>query len=213
MPVAARDVLTPPGTEAAKIDALIDRAVLVVIDVSGKYSLYEAGSALQKMPSESVLIIVDEKLSMPRDLASHHILRRPSDWMASPESLVYQFEHWFREVAARQTDNQLSEPERLLTAREYRAAIIAAVSLLEAEMVRYFEGKKSVDFRPQTIRALTESAEKAGLITSDERRKLDVTVRLRHEAVHRNIQVTRQQANEAVQVIKVIVDRLHRKQN
>ena len=42
VPVAARDVLTPPGTEAAKIDALIDRAILVVIDVSGKYSLYEA---------------------------------------------------------------------------------------------------------------------------------------------------------------------------
>jgi hypothetical protein len=50
VPVAARDVLTPPGTEATKIDALINRAVLVVIDVSGKYSWFEAGLAFQNRP-------------------------------------------------------------------------------------------------------------------------------------------------------------------
>jgi hypothetical protein len=130
--------------------------------------------------------------------------------MASPESLAYQFEDWFREVATRRTDNQASEPERLLAAREYRAATIATVSLLEVELARYFEDKKPTDFRPQTIRTLIESAERSGLITSDERRQLDVAVRLRNEAVHRNVQVTRQQANETVRAIKAIVNRLHR---
>jgi len=213
VPVAARDVLTPPGTEAAKIDALIDRAVLVVIDVSGRYSFYEAGLAFQNRSPESVLIIADEKMPIPNNLASRHILRRPSDWMASPESLAYRFEHWFREVAARRTENQASEPERLFDAREYRAAIIAAVSLLEAEAARYLESKKSADYRLQTIRTLTDLVEKDGLITADERRQLDVTVRLRNEAVHRNIQVTRQQASDAVRVVKDIVDRLRRESN
>lgn len=210
VPVAARDVLTPPGTEAAKVDALINRAVLVVIDVSGKYSLYEASLAMQNRSPESVLIIADEKLSIPPHLASSHILRRPSDWIASPELLTYQFEDWFRKIAARRIEYQASEPERLLVAKEYRAAIIAAVSLLEVELVRHFESKRPIEFRLQTIRALAQSAERVGLITLDERRRLDAIMRLRNEAVHRNVQVTREAASEAVRFIKSIVDRLHR---
>jgi hypothetical protein len=43
VPVAARDILTPPGTAVTKVDALIDRAALVVIDISGRNTLFEAG--------------------------------------------------------------------------------------------------------------------------------------------------------------------------
>jgi predicted nucleic acid-binding OB-fold protein len=129
--------------------------------------------------------------------------------MASPELLTYQFEDWFRKIAARRIEYQASEPERLLAVKEYRAAIIAAVSLLEVELVRYFESKRPIEFRLQTMRALAESAERVGLITLDERRRLDAIMRLRNEAVHRNVPVTRQAASEAVRFIKSIVDRLH----
>lgn len=209
VPVAARDVLTPPGTESAKIDALIDRAVLVVVDTSGRHALYEAGLAVRKTSPDTVLLIADEEASLPDQLTAYRVLRRRSDWLAWPDLVSQQFEALLREIMGSRTDRQMTEPERLLNANEFRAAIIAAISLLEVELARHFDDKKPKDFRPSTIRTLTNYAEEIDLIMPDERREIDSFLRLRNEAVHRNVPVTRQQATTAVRIVQQIVGRLH----
>lgn len=76
---------------------------------------------------------------------------------------------------------QRSEPSRLLEVREYRAAIISAMSLLEAQL-RLQLGKEPWDAvrRPLTLRAIVDRAINQGLIPHDMRADMETWIKLRN---------------------------------
>lgn len=90
VPVLARDVLTPAGTVTAKVDALIERARLVVVDLSSPHCAYEAGVALGVKGEKGVIFFIPAHLErLPDYVHKYQHLVRPTDDMAGvddPES-------------------------------------------------------------------------------------------------------------------------------
>ena len=77
MPVTTDDVVAPGDAIIAKIDALISRARLMVVDASSNYTVNELRLALKKMDNSRILIITTAGISLPVDIAGTRVLKRP----------------------------------------------------------------------------------------------------------------------------------------
>src|SRR6266508_3532425 len=89
--VNATEVITSEDAGQAKVDALVERAGLVVADLSTPYANYELVLALSRLDRDRVLGIVPEDATVPLDVQEIRILRRPTDLEESSESLVESF--------------------------------------------------------------------------------------------------------------------------
>jgi SIR2-like domain len=209
VPVAARDILTPPGTVTAKVDALIDRAALVIAEVAGPNALFELGLAMRVHSREDVLLIADQGTAIPADIEGYQIIIRPQDLTEAADALAPKIEIWFHDRSGRIAGYRgESEPERLIAAREYRAALIAAVAMLEDRMARSPAGAYESTRRYQSLSDLVRHAASLGLINGADQDVLLDSIKLRNSALHRNSPVTKRQAVDAVQVIRRIVEQL-----
>jgi hypothetical protein len=211
VPVAARDILTPPGTATAKIDALIDRAALVVAEITGRNAMFEVGLALSALSRERVLLIADRDMPIPVDVAGFRVIRRPQDLTEAADFLSDEIEVWLSsnatQVQANYSDG--SEPERLIAAREYRAALIAAIAMLENQLNRYLLDTDQYEpLRGRSLGDLVRRAAHQGLISNAEVNTLFVSIKLRNAALHQNSPVTERQAVEAVHLIMDVIQRL-----
>lgn len=209
VPVTARDVLTPPGTVANKVDALIERAAMVVVELGGSYSDYEASLAIAQKPSEAVLLVVEEGGLTPANLTSYRMLQRPKHLEADPSEFVEVFAKWISEWH-RQRSAITGEPERLLEHREYGAALISAVSLLEVTLnERLATPLETASSRPTSIRKMLREGQRQGLLAeAPELELIEQAVTTRNEVLHRGRKVTSTQAKLFVSAIRTFVDRL-----
>ena len=101
-----------------------------------------------------------------------------------------------------------SEPERLIAAKEYRAALIAAVALLETRLGRVTGLEQGSSFRRPPLAEIARRAASQGLINDDEQNTIVNSIRLRNGALHQDRHVTQNEAIEAVRVIMEVVRRL-----
>jgi hypothetical protein len=91
-----------------------------------------------------------------------------------------------------------AEPERLLEGKKYRAAVISAMSLLEARLRE--RPNKTVTSGPESdVDAIApQSAREQQLLTDPTAVKLDGWMRIRNEIVHSSEDVSRAQTTEIV---------------
>lgn len=208
VPLAPWDVETPPATVATKIAALIDRAALVIVEITGRNVLYELGLAVSRHLPNSVLLISDETVPAGVFDAGIRVIRRPWDLNAAAELLGKSIARWLEEnAAATAPADGESEPERLLTAGQYRAALIAAISLLETSLSRRLD-EWHASGRRSPMSQVIDRAVRSGLIEEIESGQLNEAIRLRNAALHQNAHVTERQAREAVTAIMTIVRRI-----
>ena len=101
-----------------------------------------------------------------------------------------------------------TEPERLLSAGEYRAALIAATSLLENALNRFFGAGDASAIRRMPLTQSVDHAAREGLIKDSELEALSESIRLRNAALHQNAEVTEPQASQAVTAILAFLRRM-----
>lgn len=211
VPVAARDILTPPGTATAKVDALIDRAALVVAEITGRNVTFEASLALRALPRERVLLISDRDTLIPSEGDEFRVIRRPQDLTEAADILSVEIASWLSRnaTAAESSYSRASEPERLIAAKEYRAALIAAIAMLENQLSHYLsETDQYEQLRRLTLTDMVRQAAGQGLIPDTEVNTLVNSIKLRNAALHQNARITEHQAVEAVRVIMNLVRQL-----
>jgi hypothetical protein len=211
VPVAARDVLTPPGTATAKIDALIDRAALVVAEITGRNAMFEVGLAVRAHSREKVLLIADQETPVPIDIAGFRIVRRPQDLTEAADIVASEIEAWLDSdsVPASIGYREVSEPERLITAKEYRAALIAAIAMLEDRLARRFPAESyERSRRSYSLTDLVRQLVGLGLVDEADQDVLLSSIKLRNSALHQNAPVSERQAVDAVRVITHVIERL-----
>lgn len=79
VPVTADDVISPGENYFAKIDALISRVSLVIVDVSSEFTMAEVRMAMARDNPERLIIIAEEGAQLPvsvkQDVASVFMLR------------------------------------------------------------------------------------------------------------------------------------------
>jgi hypothetical protein len=206
VPVLARDVLTPEGTVTAKIDALIERAKLVVVDLSSPRSYYEAGLAMGAKGSDAVLFIATDADSVATDVRGRRYLVRPKDLTAPLEDVTSAFQSWLQaNVVAREGRGPLRDAEQLLTIREARYALIAAVSELERQLklLMHEQGERV----PTSVMRLLRAALQREALTVEEFEELRSAVQHRNEALHNARPVGMDEARRAIDLVKRVTDR------
>lgn len=205
IPVLARDVLTPAGTVTAKIDALISRARAVVVDLTSPRSLYEAGLAASSKSPDSVLFIQSGAAPVPFELRDRRLIRRPEDFDAPADGLVKEFRDWLRGYSVTAlARSPADEPERLLAVGEPRYALIAAVSLLERYLNNCLHEQPP---RLQSAMRLLRAARQRDLLDEREYESLRAALHLRNAALHEGREISTEEAEAVVAIVKSIVSR------
>lgn len=209
VPVTARDVFSPPGTIPAKLDTLISRAAYVVAEVGDPASEYEVALAVAQKSATDVLLVASESLQLVQpETFGRTVVRRPARFESDPEEFVRSVRGWLSSVVRHEiVDN--AEPERLLGHREYGAALISAVSLLEVTLAERFASEVRDSPRPTPLRSMLKEAERRELFVSlEERQTIEEAVNRRNQTIHTAVAVSPADSKRFVRSIRQFVDRL-----
>ena len=208
VPITADDVIAPGESYLAKIDALINRVSIVVVDVSSDFTLAEVRMAMTRQDAEKVIIVAEEDAPIPSDIRSYLVTRRPS--ITSVE--VGPFLEILSEVlnrAARELEPAFShEPKRLLRAKEYRAAVIAAITFLETSLRNRLDIQVSHRGRIITMREMLNHARQQELLGKYEAGQVLEWLRVRNSVVHTDAPVTAKVARQIVEGVAEITGQL-----
>ncbi len=208
IPVTARDVFTPPGTSTTKLDALLARATVVVAEITGTGSEYEATAAAARKGADRVLIVREEGTPVAERFHDRQVAVRPLRLEADPEQFLAVFRSWVTRISPDERFER-HEPERLLEKREFGAAVISAVSLLEISLGAHWLLDHSASERVVSLRVMLKEASRLGLFRDrDEEKLLENAISKRNEVIHRAAETTGAEARRYVKSIRSFVDHL-----
>jgi hypothetical protein len=118
---------------SAKIDTLIDRAAVMVVDATSPYTQFELGLAISRAQEESsrlnrrplrIIPVVTEFAQLQGAGQNIAAIRRPLV-LSDDDEFIWQLAKALEAIAEEMGLAQRYEPRRLLKAKEYRAAVIA----------------------------------------------------------------------------------------
>lgn len=218
VPVTAADVIGPGGSYAAKVDAIMRRSTAVVLDVSSQNTYFELGLIRSIERSIPTLVIVQDELpqgalaglDLGRDVPAHEfrVLHRSSRPISEQPGVLEQMEHWFRTVATRIAPELAEEPLRLFEVKQYRAAVIAAMTYLESLLRRRMEFPVVNKERFLGMNRIVSAAAEVQVLTADEIGQIREWMKVRNAAVHTQDPVGRATANRIVKGVIAIAARL-----
>ena len=208
VPVTAADVIAPGENYSAKIDAIMRRSVAAVVDVTTQNTILELGMLVGMSQQPHVLVVVQEGTALTSDVALQMVVRRGKRPVADQPELLKYLEDWFRSVAMDIQPRLAEEPLRLLSAREYRAAVISAVTHLESLLRAALEKDERLPGRAYSLGPLAVLAAQRELLTQSEHQKLREWMRVRNMVVHSQHTVTKAKATEIVHGVLAIGERM-----
>ena len=218
-PVTGDDVLSPGDSINAKIDALIERSTIVVVDPSSAWTQAELQMAtarlkeFQDKPRRNrtfhIIVISNDAKATDSDLSQYFYIARAKSWKDEPRDFVLRLVGLLLNLAPQSAEARSHEAQRLLDNGEHRAAVIAAMTHLEATL-RERLGKSEWDQvrRPMSMRSLFDRAVQEQFVSADDRANIDRWTSLRNSAVHTASPVTKVAAEEVVTGVKRILDNL-----
>lgn len=219
VPVTADDVITPGDNISAKLDALIDRASVMVVEVGSDWTMAEFRmgiarlNALGKDPAQQkpfqLIVVVKDIDKVPVSVHRLQVLRRPDLLSEGIEGFIADLGGTLQAVAETTGVERQAEPRRLFEAREYRASIISAMTLLESKLRERFNKVPWPQARrPFSMRTLMDQALEQQIVTRELRDKIDVWMRVRNEVVHSSMVVSRAQAKEIVDGVFALIEEM-----
>lgn len=214
VPITAADVVNLGESISAKIDTLIDRAAVMVVDTTSPYTQFELGLAISRAQEEParlnrrplrIISVVTEFTQLQVAGQNIQTIRRPLV-LSDDNEFVWQLAQALEAIAEEMGLAQRHEPRRLLEAKEYQAAVIAAMTLLESTLrKRLNKPPLEAVRRPMSMRQLLELATKEG-IAGDYYQDALFWTKLRNDVVHMRRRVSRQEAQAVVEGVERIID-------
>jgi len=219
VPVVAEDVISPGQNISAKIDALIDRSTAMVVEMASSWTRAEFDIAVARNRSTGrdrahlpIIIVANDQSQVTNLSEPYPVIYRQglSDdaFDAFAAELVDQLIY-----AADAQPARGNEAQRLLAAREYRAAVIAAMSGLEVVLQKYvgsaIKPTASISIhRPLPLRMTLDHALEMGLITEVEQRRIREWMGVRNTAIHEGEAVSAKVAKSIVDGVNRIVGKI-----
>jgi hypothetical protein len=210
VPVTADDVVTPGDSISAKVDMLIDRSAVMVVEIGSSWTLAEYRMAVARIKDKqpdhaqrkSLTLIVVTGDNEPPPLPAPdglQVIVRPNILKGDLEPFVDQLATALRRLSGEVGVKRQAEPARLLASKEYRAAVISAMSLLEAKLRERLNKSQWPEARnPLSLRSLLSVATNQEVLNPALSDSLHKWMRLRNEVVHSSKEVSRAQATELV---------------
>jgi hypothetical protein len=213
VPVTAADVVNLGDSVSAKIDTLIDRAAVMVVDATSAHTQFELGLAASRAQETStrsnrqplrLVPVVTQFTQLPGASTNFLAVTRP-DVLSEDSAFVAELGHALQRLANEMGLAQNLEPRRLFEAKEYRAAVIAAMTLLEATLrQRLNKPVREAVQRPMSMRQLLSRAAEENILRYSYDEVLSWT-KLRNDAVHTAKPVARNQAKRVVEGVEHIL--------
>ncbi len=151
-------------------------------------------------PCALLLIILDKADSSPTNLAGMEILVRPDPPFSDAEQFLQSVANWFAARAQAARPSLEEEPERLLEIGSTRAAVIAALTLLEVEL------RKRLDLttvpRPMSTSQLVRLASTNGIIGAAALDQIQSWLKIRNTAVHTPKPISMDEARPVVRGVR-----------
>jgi len=205
VPVTSDDVISPGENYAAKTDAMIRRAVAAVVDATTHMTLVEMGMISNVLQPERIAVIVAEGGALPSDIAAVPAFMRGRGPIAEQSQFLAQLDTWFRQVSVWITPALAHEPRRLLSAREYRAAVVSAMTYFES-LLR--QNVRDLPGRAFSLGQLVEAAAQRGIFFAAEQKVIRDWIRVRNSVVHSVEEVSKSKATEIVNGVLSVAERL-----
>lgn len=219
VPVVAEDVISPGQNISAKIDALIDRSSAMVVEMASPWTRAEFDIAVARNRSTGrdrahlpIVIVANDEAQVTNLSAPYPVIYRlglsDDAFDAFAAELVHQLAY-----AADAQPARGNEAQRLLAVREYRAAVIAAISGLEVVLQKYvgFATKPTLSLgiqRPLPLRMMLDQALEMELISEVEQRRIREWMGVRNTAIHEGEAVSAKVAKSIVDGVNRIVGRI-----
>ncbi len=212
-PVMAVDVVAPGDNLVAKIYALMEKSAVILFDVSSPNVAFEAGLAADKGSAVTPqrIFVAEAGSNVPFDVRAARLLHRPgvtegSDWHSFLSELNGSFAAAFEMISPRLDD----EPNRLLRQGEYRAAVLAAMSLLEHQLRRLvLMAEPEMRRRPTSLGQMLQAPVVRDALAELAERVL-MHNRLRNGIAHDNKRVSGRTAAAVVADVGAAVERVRR---
>jgi hypothetical protein len=210
VPITADDVVTPGDSISAKLDSLIDRAAVMIIEMSTSWTRAEFGMALARLKVASsddqpqkrlrLIVIVTQLEQAPAAAHEFLTISRPNRITDTADDFLAQLGNHLRHIAAEIGIDRVEEPRRLFEAREYRPAVISAMAVLEGKLREQLSKGQLHDVqRPMSLRSLVNLAAQQQIISVQFKTKVESWIIMRNMAVHTSQPITRTQAKEIVE--------------
>jgi len=209
-PIMAADVITPGDNLMAKVYALIERSAMVVADLSSANTIFEVGMIQPKSGiTKPVILITDGQVSIPFEIAKQNVIMRSKS--IEEESLAFfkLVEEAFAEAFKRVSPSLEDEPNRLIEKKEYRAAVIAAFSLLEHDLRKlYLKSTSRVMLARYNLTLLLDYAHETTLLTGEEYKQLRAHAMIRNRITHSQAEVSPSQAKSIVHSVAIATTKI-----
>jgi uncharacterized protein YutE (UPF0331/DUF86 family) len=154
-----------------------------------------------------LIVVVTESDQSPPSAQGFPILRRPNTITDDPEGFIADLAGLLRGIATETGVERQAEPQRLFEAKEYRAAVISALTLLEARLrERLNKLQWPQTQRPLSMRSLADLAVEQDVIPQASRIRLNEWMQLRNVVVHSAMPVTKAQAREIVDGVMELIN-------
>lgn len=198
VPISGDDVIAPGDNWMAKISALISKAEFIVIDIATKNTMFELGLALNQKPQKKILIVKAQSSTLPTDLSGLVYVSREDDPFENIDSIVMQIDEWLRHELEPLKSQYDEEPRRLLNKKEYKAAVISAMTLLEVHLRQRLELIKETTLRTKALPTLFTLALENQIITENQYGQIRQWSDTRNKVVHTKSSVTAHDAKKIV---------------
>ncbi len=206
-PVSPEDVLSPGDNIQAKTEALLERAGAVIIDVGPTVSASELGWITYSTRARKPTVVITRDGAVAPPIADVTVIDRNTDVFTEDDDFVRRIADWIAFTGRPLRAQLATEPQKLLQARAYRAAVVAAITLLEVTL-RDRLGKDMEMSRPSSIHTLVRTAVQRGILREDDWNRIREWSDLRNLAVHTDRQIPPQAARTVVEAVLGIVTRL-----
>jgi len=208
-PITGSDVISPGESIIAKISSLIERATLIVADISSSpWVITELGMAIGK--DRRIIVVKEEDAEIPPMIQMFEYIERPKGLV--PQNIdvfLSKLENYVRKISKELFLQLSEEPRRLLKKGEYRAAVISAISLLEAELR---EELLTEIRRPIPLVKLLESCVQYGYIPTDKLPSIKQWVSIRNQLVHTKESISQRKASQIVEGVMSILKFIREKE-
>ena len=219
VPVTADDVVTPGDNISAKLDTLIDRSAVMVVELTSAWTLAEYRMALARIKGAEadlgqrkqlhLIVVVTGQEQVPASAKGFPVLTRPNKLTDDSDGFIADLNGILRRIAAETGIERQAEPKRLFDAKEYRAAVISAMTLLEATLrERLNKSPWPQVRRPMSMRSLIDHAVEQNIIQPVLKTQIDSWIRLRNEVVHSSIAIGKAQAREMIDGVLALLGQL-----
>lgn len=208
IPITADEVVAPGDNIVAKVDALISRAHIMVVDASSQFTLHELSVAISKRMSRRLLVVLEEDLPRSARLRNLRRVRRPRDLSTWPEEVLQEIDNFFQAMAEKVRPHLLNEPRRLLNRGEHRAAVISAMTLLESTLRKVISEETDATLRSVGLGRLLRKPTAEELIGPERVSQVREWVSIRNAAVHTMTPVNPDIAEQIVNEVEPMVQNI-----